>query len=159
MGNIVRLKMRKRFSSRSVVYVILYDNSQDKFVCDYGLFEYSSIPCRHIICAMKSENINDFPATLIFKRWLKSVMVDYMYSIPTIDLDAKKHQMLQRGALAGACNILTEVAFDNVANFVSVIEDVYKLVSKFQKRRNPSSNGNTAFINVQDPIFVKARGR
>ncbi|KAL4300261.1 hypothetical protein AHAS_Ahas17G0183200 [Arachis hypogaea] len=48
------------------------DRGKNLFSCSCKLFESCGIPCSHVFCAMKFENILEFPDSLIYKRWTKN---------------------------------------------------------------------------------------
>ncbi|XP_057432376.1 protein FAR1-RELATED SEQUENCE 7-like [Lotus japonicus] len=80
-----------------------------------------------LVNAMKHEDVNEFPTSLICSQWLKLAKADYVYSIPADD-------------------------------FVSFTEEIYKLISKIQKRHNPASTRNSTMFDVGYPTVVKTRG-
>ncbi|KAL4364910.1 protein FAR1-RELATED SEQUENCE 5-like [Arachis hypogaea] len=47
---------------------VVVDRSKNLFSCSCKLFTSSGIPCSHVFCAMKFENILEFPDSLIYKR-------------------------------------------------------------------------------------------
>ncbi|XP_057453109.1 protein FAR1-RELATED SEQUENCE 5-like [Lotus japonicus] len=138
-------------------FLVIYDKNQNMFDCDCGFSEYVGIPCSHIICAMRTENMNEFPASLVSKRWLKTAKADSLQSIPAMEVDTDIMKMLRRGAISAACNFLSEYGADDSSDFSNVIEDIYKLVMKFQKRRHPNSAATNLFV-IGDPAVVKTKG-
>ena len=65
--------------------------------------------------------------------------------------------MLHKGAISSACNLLSEFAFDESKDFSNALEEIYKLVAKLQKRRQPGSVVNNVFV-IGDPVVVKFKG-
>ncbi|XLT47225.1 hypothetical protein HN873_039829, partial [Arachis hypogaea] len=53
------------------------DRCNNLFSCSCRLFESHGIPCSYIFCAMKYENLLDFPESLIYKRWTKNAKNDF----------------------------------------------------------------------------------
>ncbi|KAK9911525.1 hypothetical protein M0R45_035426 [Rubus argutus] len=47
------------------------DKINPKFFCSCKLFESDGIPCAHIFCVMKTENVCKFPDFLIRSRWTR----------------------------------------------------------------------------------------
>ncbi|XP_057432154.1 protein FAR1-RELATED SEQUENCE 5-like [Lotus japonicus] len=127
-------------------FLVIYDKNQNMFDCDCGFSEYVGIPCSHIICAMRTENMNEFPANLVSKRWLKTTKADSLQSIPAMEVDTDRMKTPRRGAISAACNFLSEYGADDSSDFSNVIEDIYKLVKKFQKRRHPNSAATNLFV-------------
>ncbi|XP_057452557.1 protein FAR1-RELATED SEQUENCE 5-like [Lotus japonicus] len=150
----IKLSVCGRSSSQ---FLVVYDKNQSTFECDCGLSDFKGIPCSHIICAMRIEDFTTFPASLVSNRWLKTAKVDYIHTIPSIELDSEKVKLLRRGAISAACNFLSEYAADGATDFSAVIEDIYKLVSKVQKRRHPKSTEGNLFV-IRDPAVVRTRG-
>ena len=95
MSDIVMLKMCK-VSTPKRQFVVVYDKSQKKFVCDCGFLEFCGMPCSHIIARMRSEYVNEFPLNLVAKRWLKSAKDDHVYTLPETAAAAKQIHMLWR---------------------------------------------------------------
>ncbi|XP_057436526.1 protein FAR1-RELATED SEQUENCE 5-like [Lotus japonicus] len=160
VNGVVMVKMNKALYERRE-YVVLYDKNSSIFVCDCGHFDYSGIPCSHMICAMRNERVDEVPASLICKRWSRTAKVDYMNQIndTVTSNDAKKLAMLRRGVLSAACNILSEIACENVNNFSHVLRDIYKLAKSVQKRRPDSRNIRTGPFLIGDPAVVTTKGR
>ncbi|XLR44351.1 hypothetical protein S83_029011, partial [Arachis hypogaea] len=48
------------------------DRSKNLFSCSCKLFKSRGIPCSHVFCAIKFENILEFLDSLIYKRWTKN---------------------------------------------------------------------------------------
>ncbi|XP_057452323.1 protein FAR1-RELATED SEQUENCE 5-like [Lotus japonicus] len=150
----IKLSVCGRSSSQ---FLDVYDKNQITFECDCGLSDFKGIPCSHIICAMRIEDFTTFPASLVSNRWLKTAKVDFIHTIPSIEFDSEKLKLLRRGAISAACNFLSEYAADDASDFSAVIEDIYKLVSKVQKRRHPKSTEGNLFV-IRDPTVVRTRG-
>ena len=45
--------------------------------CSCQLFESDDIPCRHIFCVIKTQDILELPDSLIHPRWCKADNEDY----------------------------------------------------------------------------------
>ncbi|RYR15432.1 hypothetical protein Ahy_B04g072183 [Arachis hypogaea] len=62
------------------------DRGKNLFSCSCKLFESRGIPCSHVFCAMKFENILEFPDSLIYKRWTKNAKNEFISTeIPVND--------------------------------------------------------------------------
>ncbi|XP_057440072.1 protein FAR1-RELATED SEQUENCE 9-like [Lotus japonicus] len=129
VNDVVMAKMNKALYERRE-YVVLYDKNSSKFVCDCGHFDYSGIPCSHMICAMRNERVDEVPASLICKRWSKTAKVDYM-------------------------NQINDTVTGNDAKKL----DIYKLAESVQKHRADSRNIRTGPFLIGDPTVVTTKGR
>ncbi|XP_057432683.1 protein FAR1-RELATED SEQUENCE 5-like [Lotus japonicus] len=160
VNDVVMVKMNKALYERRE-YVVLYDKNSSKFVCDCGHFEYYGIPCSHMICAMRNERLAKVPDSLICKRWSRTAKVDYMNQIndTVVGNDSKKLAMLRRGVLSAACNILSEIACENVNDFSQVLQDIYKLAESVQMRRVRNKSVHTGPFLIGDPAVVITKGR
>ncbi|XP_057442710.1 protein FAR1-RELATED SEQUENCE 7-like isoform X2 [Lotus japonicus] len=160
VNDVVMVKMNKALYERRE-YVVLYDKNSSKFVCDCGHFEYYGIPCSHMICAMRNERLAEVPDSLICKRWSRTAKVDYMTQIndTVTGNDSKKLAMLRRGVLSAACNILSEIACENVNDFSQVLQDIYKLADSVQRRRVGNKTIRTGPFLIGDPAVVITKGR
>ncbi|KAL4345019.1 hypothetical protein AHAS_Ahas11G0236500 [Arachis hypogaea] len=54
-------------------YIVLYDQDTQKMVCQCQRWDSYGIPCSHMFCVMKWEQIKELPETLVLKRWTKDV--------------------------------------------------------------------------------------
>nr|XP_025703006.1 protein FAR1-RELATED SEQUENCE 5-like [Arachis hypogaea] len=66
------------------------DRGKNLFSCSCKLFESRGIPCSHIFCAMKFENILEFPDSLIYKRWTKNAKNEFISTDMPMNDDIEK---------------------------------------------------------------------
>ncbi|XP_052108011.1 protein FAR1-RELATED SEQUENCE 5-like [Arachis duranensis] len=66
------------------------DRGKNLFSCSCKLFESRGIPCSHIFCAMKFENILEFPNSLIYKRWTKNAKNEFISTEMPVNDDIKR---------------------------------------------------------------------
>ncbi|RYQ95897.1 hypothetical protein Ahy_B08g091278 [Arachis hypogaea] len=109
---------------------VQYDKATKKFACDCRLFESRGIPCCHIFCTMRHDHIDIIPDTLVCTRY---------------------------GALATLCFTLCESASKNRDDFMEIRDDIFGLIQKLKKRRDPDSNVLSNACMVGDPTIVKTK--
>ncbi|RYQ97556.1 hypothetical protein Ahy_B08g093634 [Arachis hypogaea] len=66
------------------------DRGKNLFSCSCKLFESCGIPCSHILCAMKFENILEFPDSLIYKRWTKNAKNEFISTEMPVNDDIER---------------------------------------------------------------------
>ncbi|KAJ1426696.1 Zinc finger, PMZ-type [Sesbania bispinosa] len=157
VGNIVTMKMNK-FGSPNSVYVVLFDKSIGKSVCDCRLFESCGLPCSHIFGAMKHEQVESIPPSLICKRWTKFAKVDYIFAIYADEGDTTKKELLRSGAMGVACNRLNKATHKNPHNFVKNIEAIHQLADQMERQDGVDVNIADISRVVRDPTIVKTKG-
>ena len=57
-----------KFGKLGHVYKVLYDRNNEKLDRQCGLFNSHGIPCSHIFCVIKQEQIVELPKRMIMKR-------------------------------------------------------------------------------------------
>ncbi|RYR72858.1 hypothetical protein Ahy_A02g007080 [Arachis hypogaea] len=79
------------------------DRSKNPFSCSCKLFESRGIPCSHVFCAMKFENILEFSDSLIYKSHANkaSQLLMLTWKASTIPLLSKAKEPLPKGLLRG----------------------------------------------------------
>ncbi|KAJ1384168.1 Zinc finger, PMZ-type [Sesbania bispinosa] len=109
VGNVVTIKMNK-FGTPDSTYIVMLDKSNGNLVCDCRMFESCGIPCSHIFSAMKHEQVESIPASLISKRWTKLAKVEHISSVYAEEGDTSKKDLLRSGVVGAACNKLNKTA-------------------------------------------------
>ncbi|RYR80123.1 protein FAR1-RELATED SEQUENCE 9-like [Arachis hypogaea] len=66
------------------------DRSKNMFSCSCKLFESRGIPCSHIFCAMKFENIIEFLDSLIYKKWTKNAKNEFISTEMPVNDDVER---------------------------------------------------------------------
>ncbi|KAL4315642.1 hypothetical protein AHAS_Ahas15G0205500 [Arachis hypogaea] len=105
------------------------DRSKNLFPCSCKLLKSRGIPCSPVFCAMKFENILEFPDSLIYKRWTKNAKNEF---------------------------ISTEMP--DLADFDEVQSELVKLVIRLQSRKQGKSTPNVNAEGINDPFVVKSKG-
>ncbi|RYR57822.1 hypothetical protein Ahy_A05g023508 [Arachis hypogaea] len=126
------------------------DRGKNLFSCSCKLFESRGIPCSHIFCAMKFENILEFPDSLIYKRWTKNAKNEFISTDMPMNDDIEKVLKFRVGALASNCNKLCDIACKDLADF----DEVQSELSRKQGKSTPNVNVE----GINDPFVVKSKG-
>ncbi|KAJ1396399.1 FAR1 DNA-binding domain [Sesbania bispinosa] len=144
VGNGITMKMNK-FGTPDSSYIVTLDKSDGNFVCD----------CR---IAMKHEQVESIPSSLILKRWTKLAKVEHISFVYAEEGDTSKKVLLRSGAVGAACNMLNKAARRNPHNFVKNIESIHKLAEQMERQEGIDLNIADISRVVRDPIVVKTKG-
>ncbi|KAJ1384772.1 Zinc finger, PMZ-type [Sesbania bispinosa] len=137
---------------------VLYDASDSSFSCDCRLFEIRGIPCSHIFCAMKNEHVESIPTSLILKRWMKTAKSDFINSIESREVHSDVLDGARLSALTSYSSNFVKVAYENKGCFNEIVDDLFKLTLKYQKKTiSNGQNSSSSFI-ISDLTIVKTRG-
>ncbi|RYR18645.1 hypothetical protein Ahy_B03g063262 [Arachis hypogaea] len=134
------------------------DRGKNLFSCSCKLFESRGIPCSHIFCAMKFENILEFPDSLIYKRWTKNAKNEFISTEMPVNDDIERVLKFRVGALASNCNKLCDIACKDLADFDEVQSELVNLVIRLQSRKQGKSTPNVNVEGINDPFVVKSKG-
>ncbi|KAL4371491.1 hypothetical protein AHAS_Ahas06G0171100 [Arachis hypogaea] len=134
------------------------DRGKNLFSCSCKLFESRGIPCSHIFCAMKFENILEFPDSLIYKRWTKNAKNEFISTEMPVNDVIKRVLKFRVGALALNCNKLCDIACKDLADFDEVQSELVNLVIRLQSRKQGKSTPNVNVEGINDPFVVKSKG-
>ncbi|XLT86139.1 hypothetical protein HN873_007892 [Arachis hypogaea] len=134
------------------------DRGKNLFSCSCKLFESRGIPCSHIFCAMKFENILEFPDSLIYKRWTKNAKNEFISTDMPVNDDIERVLKFRVGALASNCNKLCDIACKDLADFDEVQSELVNLVIRLQSRKQGKSTPNVNVEGINDPFVVKSKG-
>ncbi|XP_016192708.1 protein FAR1-RELATED SEQUENCE 5-like [Arachis ipaensis] len=134
------------------------DRGKNLFSCSCKLFESCGIPCSHILCAMKFENILEFPDSLIYKRWTKNAKNEFISTEMPVNDDIERVLKFRVGALASNCNKLCDIACKDLADFDEVQSELVNLVIRLQSRKQGKSTPNVNVEGINDPFVVKSKG-
>ncbi|KAJ1405119.1 Zinc finger, CCHC-type [Sesbania bispinosa] len=146
------------YCNRGSQFEVEYDVVNSKFLCECRLFESRGIPCSHIICVLKNESMQSMPSSLIVKRWTKKCKSDLIsiYQADDVDNDVMKEARL--GAVGGAFQRLGCIAKEKKEYFNDIINDVLKLVQKYERIGEPHGTQTSREKIVKDPPVVKTKG-
>ncbi|XLU78379.1 hypothetical protein S245_001800, partial [Arachis hypogaea] len=134
------------------------DRGKNMFWCSCKLFKSRGIPCSHVFCAMKFENILEFPESLIYKRWTKNAKNEFISTEMPVNDDVERVLKFQVGALASNCNKPCDIACKNIADFDEVQSEIVNLVIRLQSRKQGKSTPNVNVKGINDPFVVKSKG-
>ncbi|XLR53734.1 hypothetical protein S83_004406 [Arachis hypogaea] len=134
------------------------DRGKNLFSCSCKLFESRGIPCSHVFCAMKFENILEFPDSLIYKRWTKNAKNEFISTEMPMNDDIERVLKFRVGALASNCNKLCDIACKDLADFDEVQNELVNLVIRLQSRKQGKSTPNVNVEGINDPFVVKSKG-
>ncbi|KAL4356062.1 hypothetical protein AHAS_Ahas09G0049100 [Arachis hypogaea] len=137
---------------------VQYDKVTKKFACDCRLFERRDIPCCHIFCIMRHDHIDIIPDILVCTRWTKNAKKDYVCLVTSTETDSENIAGIRYGALATLCFTLCESASKNRDDFMEIRDDIFGLIQKLKKRRDPESKVLSNACMVGDPTVVKTKG-
>ncbi|KAJ1386573.1 Zinc finger, PMZ-type [Sesbania bispinosa] len=157
VGNVITMQMNK-FGTPDSSYIVTLDKSDGNFVCDCRMFESCGLPCSHIFSAMKHEQVESIPSSLILKRWTKLAKVQHISSVYAEEGDTSKKDLLRSGAVGAACNRLNKAARRNPHNFVKNIESIHKLAEQMERREGIDLDVADISRAVRDPTVVKTKG-
>ncbi|RYR38737.1 hypothetical protein Ahy_A09g043905 [Arachis hypogaea] len=134
------------------------DRGKNLFSCSCKMFESRGIPCSHVFCAMKFENILEFPDLLIYKRWTKNAKNEFIITEMPVNDDIERVLKFRVGALASNCNKLCDIACKDLADFDEVQSELVNLVIHLQSRKQGKSTPNVNVEGINDPFVVKSKG-
>ncbi|RYQ96972.1 hypothetical protein Ahy_B08g092932 [Arachis hypogaea] len=134
------------------------DRGKNLFSCSCKLFESRGIPCSHIFCAMKFENILEFPDSMIYKRWTKNAKNEFISTEMPVNDDIERVLKFRVGALASNCNKLCDIACKDLADFDEVQSELVNLVIRLQSRKQGKSTPNVNVEGINNPFVVKSKG-
>ncbi|XP_015947238.1 protein FAR1-RELATED SEQUENCE 5-like [Arachis duranensis] len=133
------------------------DRSKNLFSCSCMLFESRGIPCSHVFCAMKFENILEFPDSLIYKRLTKNAKNEFISRKMRVNDDVERVFKFRVGALASNCNKLCDIACKDLADFDEVQSELVNLVIRLQSRKQGKSTRNVKWKASTIPLLSKAK--
>ncbi|RYR67417.1 hypothetical protein Ahy_A03g013763 [Arachis hypogaea] len=156
-NNEVKVRINK-YRQPGREYKVQYDKITKKFACDCRLFESRGIPCCHIFYIMRHDHIDIIPDTLVCTRRTKNAKKDYVCSVTSAEIDSENIAGIRYDALATLCFTLCESASKNRDDFMEIRDDIFGLIQKLKKRRDPDSKVLSNACMVGDPTVVKTKG-
>ncbi|CAH9095465.1 unnamed protein product [Cuscuta epithymum] len=156
-GDELTLHLSKYGHPESLVKVD-FDRSNSKFSCACRLYEARGIPCSHIICVLKNENIQDFPSSLICGRWTKTSKTDLISAMSSDEVDVDVMIFARFGALAASCNRLCKIASKKTEYFDEVRDEILRLTHKLEKLGDQGTSHASFVEDIGDPTVVKTKG-
>jgi hypothetical protein len=138
------------------------DEINPKFFCSCKLFESDGIPCAHIFCVMKTENVCKFPDFLVRSRWTRDAAKQFELPKSLGYYPDKTIQIARYGALiAEVSQACYNLSFSD-KGFNEALEQFASLRVTSQKYRigGEKDNGNLAKHGdvLRDPEVAKTKG-
>ncbi|XLR27703.1 hypothetical protein S83_055603, partial [Arachis hypogaea] len=112
------------------------NRGKNMFSCSCKLVESRGIPCSHVFCAMKFENILEFPDSLIYKRWTKNAKNEFISTEMPVNDDVER----------------------DLAYFDEVQYELVNLIIRLQSRKQGNSTPNINVEGINNPFVVKSKG-
>ncbi|KAJ1412577.1 Zinc finger, CCHC-type [Sesbania bispinosa] len=146
------------YCNRSKERIVDYDSPRSIFCCQCRLFESRGIPCSHIICVMKNEHVDHIPRSLVLARWRKSAKRNFMSGVEVQEVSSDVNNSSQIAALSAAFRRLCNVTEKNRTIFNDLMDGVFNVVEKYEKRVGQESSERSSIKEVRDPTSVKTKG-
>ncbi|KAJ1411932.1 Zinc finger, PMZ-type [Sesbania bispinosa] len=127
-----------------------YDSSRSNFCCQCRLFESRGIPCSHIICVMKNEHVDHIPRSLVLARWTKSAKRNFMSGVEVQEVSSDVNNSSQIAALSAAFRRLCNVTEKNRTIFNDLMDDIFNVVEKYEKRVGQESSERSSIKEDED---------
>lgn len=139
-----------------------HDEINPKFFCSCKLFESDGIPCAHIFCAMKTENVSKFPCYLVRSRWTRDAAKQFGVSKSLGYYSDRAIQMARYGALISEVSQACYNLSFSDEGFNEALEQFASLRVTSQKYRiggekeqvNLAKHGDV----LRDPEVAKTKG-
>ncbi|KAJ1394894.1 Zinc finger, PMZ-type [Sesbania bispinosa] len=137
---------------------VVYDVVNSQFLCDCRLFESRGIPCSHVICAMKNENMQSIPRSLILNRLTKKCKSDLISSYQSEDVDTDIMKTARLGAVGGVLQRSGCISVEKIEYFNNIMEDLLKVANKYEMIGETRATQTNREKIVKDPPVVKTKG-
>ena len=148
-----------KFGKSCCEYNVMYDRNLVKFDCKCYLWNTHGIPCSHIFCVMKYENIEELPENMILKRWTKAAK---SYHEPAIEEkeDNSKLFLLRYGALCSASCWMSFLGAKNLLDFLSTRDEICRITNNLERKSCMMEIGSSFVPKdiIGDPVMVKTKG-
>ncbi|KAI4299951.1 hypothetical protein L6164_033371 [Bauhinia variegata] len=131
-GDELVLKLNK-YCKPKTIFEVVNDRVDSSFVRDCQLFESCSIPCSHVICAMKNNNVDYITKSLIYNRWVKCAKRDLILSTRSKELDLDVMKVALFGAVVAACNNYA-ILLPKSKYFKDIMDEIFKLTNKYKNK-------------------------
>ena len=143
------------------------DMTNPTFTCSCKLFESDGIPCCHIFCVMKAENMTKLPPSLVKKRWTKEGALTRK-SESTVD--GKSVQLARYGELMSMCARICHIASSSEEGYDGVKELLSRLTIESRNLPQPAETDpkdpeqdidSTTGLHrnvIRDPVPCRSKG-
>ncbi|RYR67311.1 hypothetical protein Ahy_A03g013638 isoform A [Arachis hypogaea] len=128
------------------------DRGKNLFSCSCKLFESHGVPCNHVFCSMKFENMLEFPDSLIYKRWTKNAKNEFISTEMPVNDDVErvlKFRVVHWHRIATSWDL---------ADFDEVQSELVNLVICLQSLKQGKSTPNVNMEGINDPFVLKSKG-
>ncbi|XP_028106708.1 protein FAR1-RELATED SEQUENCE 7-like [Camellia sinensis] len=134
--------------------------------CSCMKFESLGLPCCHIICVMKAENLTQIPPTCVLHRWTRAASKDGQ-QWPQPSIDSTTTQTARYGILSSSCNEMCFYASQSTEGFKEARDACLPMTSRMKELYERNLNdgngdkGKHSFprqFGVEDPDVVKTKG-
>ena len=140
-------------------YKVMYDRNLEKFDCECRLFNTHGIPCSHIFCVMRDENVTELPEKMILKRWTKDAKT-FVEPVDEEDEDCDKMFVLRYGALCAASMWMSFLAAQKIRDFRETRNEICRITTKLQHSCSllGTESARSSNQKLGDPVRVKSKG-
>lgn len=116
-------------------FEVIYNASEMDVLCVCGLFNFRGYLCRHALCVLNQNGLEEIPPQYILRRWRKDIKRSYVldHSSSNIDINNPVHrydhlykrvvQVIEEGRKSQDCYKVTLQALDEILNKLHLLED------------------------------------
>ncbi|XP_057757406.1 protein FAR1-RELATED SEQUENCE 5-like [Arachis stenosperma] len=139
-------------------YIVLYDQDNQKMVCQCQRWDSYGISRSHMFCVMKREQIKELPETLVLKRWTKDVKkIDDDQSKINEKQDEEMSILMRIGALSVASSCMIYLGGRKLSHFRYTMKEICRMTkvleAKLEQTILPEKGKK-----VSDPFVAKSKG-
>ncbi|RYQ95178.1 hypothetical protein Ahy_B08g090240 isoform B [Arachis hypogaea] len=154
-SNIVHCVAKFRRLGR--LYHVLHDDTSERIECECQHSQQSGIPCSHIFCVMRHEDICELPEHLVLKRWRKEANA-YLNEEVDDGKDPKRAFALWYGSLWSGSIWMNFLVAKTTPTYRHTIGCVNGIIKDLEKRLCLVENVSRPVKDIQDLEIVKIRG-
>lgn len=147
-------------------WIVSYLHSQNipQLLCSCKMFECDGIPCGHLFSVMKFEQVQEYPKSLVRKRWTKEATED-VEMLERVEPNCTQDisQIARHGGLAAQCDricyngSLTPEGYKEVKD---ALDKLFLSSERFRVEYEDTSKAARVNNNVlKDPIVAKTKAR
>ncbi|XP_057426478.1 protein FAR1-RELATED SEQUENCE 5-like [Lotus japonicus] len=144
-------------------HVSFYPDSKD-LKCSCMKMESRGLPCEHIVAVLAHLKKEDFPESIILKRWTKGAR-DGLYSGKDFLNNGWNSLKSSRcGALMDLNRVLADLNSDNMADFNDARGKANELIQQSKAKKSCQREGGVSLsqsdlLNLKDPLHLSRKGR
>ncbi|XP_072059595.1 protein FAR1-RELATED SEQUENCE 5-like isoform X2 [Arachis hypogaea] len=139
-------------------YIVLYDQDTQKMVCQCQRWDSYGIPCSHMFCVMKREQIKELPETLILKRWTKDVKkIDDDQGNINGKEDEERSILMRIGALSVASSRMIYLGGRKLSHFRYTMNEICRVTNDLEAKLEQTISPEKG-KKVGDPSVAKSKG-